>query len=135
MECWICTPSIHDRSASWSGIIWWNAGRAGSFKFVSFTAKARDNSASGCMRFWPSIQMSPPMAWTIPNTAAGAQRLSISPKIPRLLADNPTAQEEVRNGVGGYGVAEPVFANYKGLVNKAAKKTSDPLIVNQTEEQ
>jgi hypothetical protein len=52
-----------------------------------------------------------------------------SPKIPRAAPDYPDPEQEVRDGVRGDGVTQPVFPQYQPLISQTADNAGQPLRV------
>src|ERR1043165_6313873 len=63
-----------------------------------------------------------------------AERCNALPKIPRAAPHDPCAKQKVRDGVGGHGIAEAIFAEDKTLIRESAENSRQPFIVRKAED-
>ena len=52
-----------------------------------------------------------------------------SPELPRTFQNDPDAQQEIRDSVGGHGIAQAILAQHQPLETEAAKDAAQPLIM------
>ena len=53
--------------------------------------------------------------------------------MPRPAPHDPHAEQKVRDGVGGHGVTQAVFADHQALISERAKNSGEPLMVREPE--
>ena len=52
-------------------------------------------------------------------------------EMPCAFPDHPQAQQQIRNGMGGHGIAEPIAPQNQCLIQHSAKDSRKPFIVRQ----